>query len=1493
MDPQGTGGLAEAAGRLRSAHDPAARVEAARALTALAQKHAAGEPDLEALTGAAGALLEAFEEAGEASDLRRSLAGEIHDFIDIARAGSVRATAYPSDQGTPGGRWLDAVVRLIERSDFTVGRLFRQRAASHPDRTLFVVPRGEQAAEYTWDQVARRTGEIACGVLGLLGEDARVAICSHNRIEGALFDLACLNNGIFDTMIPANAMEAQLEHIVRESGARMLVVSGAEQVQRAFHALDDVPSLEWVVTLDPLPTVPGAGVLRLEELLERGAGLPAGVLEERLEGVRSGDVATTMYTSGTTGVPKGIQFSHLNLVSKRYARAAALPEMDDSEVFLAYLPLYHTFGRWLEMLASVHLSATYVMAENPSSETLFRHMARFHPTAMMSVPKKWIDLHRRITGEDEPVPDTEQVRRAAREVMGERFRWGLSAAGRLAPPFFRFFQGLGVELLSGYGMTEATGGITMTPPGRYVDDSIGKALPAIELGFSGRGELLLRGPYVTPGYTNPEDDAAAFREGWFCTGDIVVRDDDGYMRHVDRLKDIYKNASGRTLAPQRIEGLYADFPEVSRVFAVGDGREYVTLLIRPNYEHPETGFGAMPEAGLREYFRGLVASCNRFLAPFERVVNFAILDRDFSMERKELTLKGSFRRSSVCENFAGVMESMYASSDIERRVGRLRVRIPYAFLQHLGVTEMGVEAAGDGLMFRAVDQGLTLSEDLEGGGRIWIGNCCYACDGRTLDLDDWLRVPALWVGNAELTRLTGEAILLWTVSAHDRRVQARMVAQRPARFPTEGWRHRLEGSHEAAPSAHPEEALRAVDYLAEVMESGRVQYQEIAETRLRLACRHSDLAVRSRAFATLLEHESAASFEETAALFCSSGLDFLDEDACDRMAALGYRVSHWRPLRRALARLREEVIRAGSAAAAPAAAPLLEALASVADMEEEYYIPVRREMIAWTLPPIPDELRQAARRQVYRIQDSIRRRLGHRQAEAADPETGRGYTWAEVFRFEQGISPGDRERIEAALEGTELLREAVYLLHRGRRIDLPDLGPGSVWVSLTGTWFNRAIYHVAVRLASRERCDFVLYLNCGAPEESFRTDLRLMNRAAGDPGDPPLTPLVGGYWPEHGVASIEHVRGETLGELVRHMNEHPDAGIRARLAGSWRHLLWSALWAAFEFHRRAEGRQVLTGTLHRDVSVPLRDYDERTRVFSTAGWRPFESRPAMLLALRREFLERMRFPLPALAGETPDDLLYDGAMEAYGSRDGLAFLEAALEEATAAGPGDRETAALRDSLGAYIDRVHEEGYMPRALHFAIARYRAWARDVPEATVHARAGQLRQLQEVYRLESLVRRFPCTRLQLYAETVLADAPAEGRAVIRHALRQLREGADIKEVLGRLYRGLQDKLPDYEQQYFLARAAYPHLELEETAELVTTTEAGPDRAELVTTHRDAAGGELRIRPVAEPGELDALYRLLHGVGIAVGFTGNERLLCTAWPSCPATGGWGSAAC
>jgi non-ribosomal peptide synthetase component F len=301
--------------------------------------------DLEGLAGTLERCVERLAEGGEPLDAGlRELTWHALDLL--------RCPAFLRRVGAAGATelWAQRILSAVEASHFTVGQLFRQRAATYATKVLFEVPtRGGGGESLTWSEVAARVETLARGLTALYHPEqpARIAILSENRIEMVLLDLACLTSGLENVMIPANATDADVGYILRHAKVGTVVVSGREQLDKVEKNRGSLPDLKHVITIDPLDGVAGT-VTALREVETRASEVPASLIEQRSGAVRIGDRATVMYTSGTTGMPKGIQYSHRNLVFKRFARALALPEIGEGDVFLCYLPLFHTFGRYLE-----------------------------------------------------------------------------------------------------------------------------------------------------------------------------------------------------------------------------------------------------------------------------------------------------------------------------------------------------------------------------------------------------------------------------------------------------------------------------------------------------------------------------------------------------------------------------------------------------------------------------------------------------------------------------------------------------------------------------------------------------------------------------------------------------------------------------------------------------------------------------------------------------------------------------------------------------------------------------------------------------------------------------------------------------------------------------------------------------------------------------------------------------------------------------------------
>lgn len=604
----------------------------------------------------------------------------------------------------------------IERLPATIAQLPFFASGRFPKPDLLGRCEGGAIVKISGREFLERVREIGLGLqaLGLTAGD-RVVLLAESRPEWLLVDFAILaSGGVTVPVYPTLAAE-QAGFIARDSGAVFAIVSTPAQLEKLAAVAPTLPNLKAVIITQPdAPHVKPFGALpvhTLDEIAERGhqairAGWGVGrEFHDRARRVRPSDLATIIYTSGTTGEPKGVMLSHANLVANLDGVTRRL-SLSQDDVALSFLPLCHGFER---LVAYLYLSTGVSMIFAESLETVARDIGIVRPTLMSGVPRVYEKLHARIVATAQQAGGLKKtifnwasrvaeargdvlaankpastwlalqsrladrlVFRKIRAGLGGRFRFAVSGSAPLGAMLGRWFCGIGLPLIEGYGLTETSPVLTAMPIEAIRFGTVGPPLDNVELKIAEDGEVLARGPNIMSGYYNrPADTAAAIKDGWFYTGDIGRLDERGYLIITDRKKELLVTSGGKKIAPQPVEAALRATGLIGEAVLIGDGRRFPAALIVPNFaalalqlgvEKPanEAAAAALivrPEA--HALYAAAIEGVNEKLAQFERIKKFHLLSREFTLDAGELTPTLKVKRRVIDSRYKAQIEGMY------------------------------------------------------------------------------------------------------------------------------------------------------------------------------------------------------------------------------------------------------------------------------------------------------------------------------------------------------------------------------------------------------------------------------------------------------------------------------------------------------------------------------------------------------------------------------------------------------------------------------------------------------------------------------------------------------------------------------------------------------------------------------------------------------------------------------------------------------------------
>ena len=1374
-------------------------------------------------------------------------------------------TALPDE--TARLAWSALCFEVIERTDFDLGDLFRQRAAAIPDHVLFRELSEGGGEAWSYARIARRLRETAAVLLRESEHHAgppagpRVALLCANGLGGACADLACLTHGIFDCPLDIHAGVDNLVWIFERVGFTAAVCDHPDRLDKLLAVRERLGNNFRIFTLNLCLRV---GRDNIVEMDERRASLSAGDIDATLAGrPRPGlrEPATVMFTSGSTGRPKGVVFSQLNLVSKRFARAAALPAVGRDEVLLCYLPLYHTFGRFLEMLGTIFWGGTYVFAGNPSADTLLAQLQEIRPTALVSVPVRWVQIRDRVVAsQDAALP--EEADRVFREVVGDRLAWGLSAAGWLDPRVFRFFHGHGVTLCSGFGMTEGTGGLTMTPPGDYVEESVGVPLPGVKVRFGERDELQIAGIYVarylpedgTPGdltVAEPDSD-----DHWLATGDLFRKVKGEHLEIVDRVKDIYKNNRGQTIAPRKVESLFTNVPGIERTFLAGDGRAYNTLLIVP--DDRDAVLASLPDAqARRDYFQQIVTTANPQLAPYERVLNFTVLERDFSIEQGELTPKGSLRRKTIERNFADVIAELYQTSVAELRLGTWRIRIPHWIPRDLGVLDDAIETDVDGLVNRETGARLVIGPAAEG--RIRIGDLEYDLTGDVVDLGLVARQPLLWVANPQFESFapcrTG-----WDLACTpfaERVTRPLNVSPDMATIPPPAGQDPdlTEVDHLCRKALYGvrDDALAAIVELDQRIEHVGTRLGRVIRRRLEALARHPDQTVRCRAYQVLVLDQPVPEYEQFLPAFVDSGLPFLDEESFETISRAAIEPRRLQALRQRLHSYRTQLTWPAGERTQRVFRDLFRLLANFARAHPDFYNPVREELVSWAMHDQDPALATAAETHFDNLATWYEQRLLE-SGDDADPAA-----WLSRIVFQEGLGEAEVVRLEEVLVGTTFLRESVMLAFEGEELDLTEIGPGGIWVSRIISRYEDSRYRVSINTAGGKHFDLQVIIRQDVDRDLVRETIYWYIVLQGYPFGTPMLPKFGCCRPELGALSLAYVSDLTVWEKIREYSSVRGPGVTPPTRMRWHQLLVRAITVVVKGWRNS-GKRIIPGLITpNNIVVPEPDFRHGAVQNNLTGWRQYTGPLSLIRPIWRNIYRQTLSHYPWTREYLERGWIFESIVEALGVDDGLAWLQELRAEIGATGGTDLGL-GFEEVLDRFIDSLEHSYYQPLALKSAINRFFTWERVNNKAPLKARLNVMAELTHIYRLDRLPE---IARFTLFRHTYFNPAGPDLLDIFDRLLMRMFRHPERPATRMVELSDLQAALVDPDDRVAFNRLAFPDRSAKETVEVRTVGDPERDRVVVRTTLTDRLGIAFNVGEAATPADVGCLYRIFLRAG------------------------------
>ena len=497
----------------------------------------------------------------------------------------------------------------------------------------------------TWDEFDDRVHEFASALLacGLKRGDS-VCMLMGNVPEWPISDIGTIAaGGVGVGLYPTSSAE-QCQYIIDHSDAAFVVVDTQTQLEKILSVRAELPKVRFIVVLDEPSASAATDVISYKEFLELGRESSeqfAVELAERGHLAEPDDVAIMVYTSGTTGRPKGACLSHRYIINSVESLRQTVP-IFETDVSFSYLPFCHVAERISGLYNRLYAGAPVYFVDDLAR--LGEYMLEVKPTVFASLPRFFEKIHAQIVATD----DTDGT--DVRDYFGGRVRLLTSGGAPLPLEVNEFFAAAGLPILQAYGLTENVC-VAFNRVDHYKFGTVGLPMPGCEVKLAADGEILVRSEMMFSGYYKaPEETAAAFANGWLLTGDLGEFDDEGFLKIVGRKKELIVTSTGKKIAPSLLENMLKEHHLISQAMVYGEGKSYLVALI--------TLTGAAPDA--KQIVQQKIEDVNRRVSSTESIKKFAVLDRDFEIAKDEITPTGKVKRDVIAQRYSNVIEELYA-----------------------------------------------------------------------------------------------------------------------------------------------------------------------------------------------------------------------------------------------------------------------------------------------------------------------------------------------------------------------------------------------------------------------------------------------------------------------------------------------------------------------------------------------------------------------------------------------------------------------------------------------------------------------------------------------------------------------------------------------------------------------------------------------------------------------------------------------------------------